>query len=162
MKRKSIGGLVLIILIISFLISSCTNKEKNQVYDKGKQGQWVYSTQKPSPDGDQKRATTYSKRPYPGQEGENVALASTETKPIIAPYLLGRLKYKVVIAEFQDNTKKGMRGLGSLVTQQLANQLEESGAVIVVDMEQVKKSLGGGDVSSLSMASSLWKLRTLL
>jgi hypothetical protein len=44
----------------------------------------------------------------------------------------------------------------------LAKQLEESGAVIVVDMELVKKSLGGGDVSFLSTATSLWKLRTLL
>jgi hypothetical protein len=165
MKRKRIAGLVLMILTVSFLISSCAlfgKKEKNQVYDKGKQGQWVYSSQKPSPDGDQKRATTYSKRPYPGQEGENVGLAGTETKPIIAPYLLGRLKYKVVVAEFQDNTRKGIRGLGALVTQQLARQLEESGAVVLVDMELVKKSLGGGDAGTLATATSLGKLRTLL
>jgi hypothetical protein len=165
MKNKRIVVLLVMILIASFLISSCAlfgTKKKDQVYDKGKEGQWVYSTQKTSPTGEQKRATTYSKRPYEGQEGEQVALAGAETKPSIQPYLLGRLKYKVVVAEFQDNTKQARRGLGSLVTQQLAKQLEESGAVIVVDMELVKKSLGGGDVSFLSTATSLWKLRTLL
>ena len=165
MKIQKIVGLILIIFTASFLISSCAlfeKKEKTQVYDKGKEGQWVYSSQKPSPAGDQKRATTYSKRPYAGREGEDVALAGTETKPIIPSYLLGRLKYKVVIAQFQDNTKKGREGLGGLVTQQLAKQLEESGAVVLVDMELVKKSLGVGDVGALASASSLLKLRTLL
>lgn len=165
MKRKRIVGLVLMMFTATFLISSCTlfkKKEKEQVYDKGKEGQWVYSTQKPSPAGDQKRATTYSKRPYPGQEGEDVALAGTGTGPIITPYLSGRLKYKVVVADFQDTTQKGRRRLGGLVTQQLAKQLEESGAVVLVDMEQVKKSLGKGNIGSLSTSSSLWKLRTLL
>jgi len=165
MKSKKIVVLVLVMLTASFLISSCAlfgKKEKDQASAKGKEGQWVYSTQKPSPTGEQKRATTYSKRPYAGKEGEEVALAGSETKPAITPYLLGRLKYKVVVAEFQDNTKQGgKRGLGALVTQQLANQLEESGAVVIVDMELVKKSLGG-DFSSLSATSSLWKLRTLL
>jgi hypothetical protein len=165
MKSKKIVLLVLVILTASFLISSCAlfgKKEKDQASAKGTEGQWVYSTQKPSATSEQKRATTYSKRPYAGKEGEDVALAGTETKPTITPYLLGRLKYKVVVAEFQDNTKQGSkRGLGALVTQQLAKQLEESGAVILADMELVKKSLGG-DFSSLSTASSLWKLRTLL
>jgi hypothetical protein len=164
MKSKKIVVLVLVMLTASFFISSCAlfgKKEKEQA--KGKEGQWVYSTQKTSPTGEQKRATTYSKKPYAGKEGEDVALAGAETKPVITPYFLGRLKYKVVVAEFQDKTKQGgKRGLGALVTQQLAKQLEESGAAIVVDMELVKKSLGGGDVSSLSTASSLWKLRTLL
>ena len=165
MKRKRIVGLVLMIFTASLLISSCTlfkKKEKEQAYDKGKEGQWVYSSQRPSPTGDRKRATTYSKRPYPGQEGEEVALAGTGSRPIITPYLSGRLKYKVVVADFQDTTKKGRRGLGGLVTQQLAKQLEESGAVVLVDMEQVKKSLSRGDIGFLSTSSSLWKLRTLL
>jgi hypothetical protein len=165
MKGKRIAGLVLIILIISFLISSCAlfeKKDKGQVYDKGKEGQWVYSTQKASSTGDQRRATTYSKRPYPGSGGEDVALAGTETKPIIAPYLSGRLKYKVVIAEFQDNAPKDALGLGALVTQELAKQLEESGAVVLVDMELVKKSLGVKDDGALSTPSALEKLRTLL
>jgi hypothetical protein len=166
MKRNNITEFVWMILIATFLMnSSCAlfgKKEGAQVYDKGKEGQWVYSTQKPSPSGDQKRATTYSKRPYAGSEGEEVAVAGTGTKPIVTPYLLGRLKYKVVIAKFQDNTKKGIRGLGDLVTQQLAKQLEESGAVVVVDIELVKKSLGGGEGSILSTPSSLWKLKSLL
>jgi hypothetical protein len=164
MKKVRFLGLVIFFFTASFFISSCSlfgNKEKNQVYDKGKEGQWVYSTQKPSASGDQKRATTYSKRPYAGKE-EDVALAGTEPKPVITPYLLGRLKYKVVITEFQDNTKKGIRGLEALVTQQLAKQLEESGAVVLVDMELVKKSLGGGDSAALTTPSSLLKLQTLL
>lgn len=164
MKSKRIMVLAVMILIASFLISSCAlfgKKDKEQV--QGKEGQWVYSSQKPSPTGDQRRATTYSKRPYAGKEGEEVALAGTETKPIITPYLLGRLRYKVVVTEFQDNTKQGgKRGLGALVTQQLALQLEGTGAVIVVDMEQVKKSLGGGELNSLSTPAALWKLRTSL
>jgi curli biogenesis system outer membrane secretion channel CsgG len=165
MKSKGVMVLVVMMIIASFLIASCAlfgTKEKEQA-DKGKEGQWVYSSQKPSPTGDQKRSTTYSKRPYAGKEGEDVALAGTETKPIITPYLLGRLKYKVAVAEFQDNTKQGgKRGLGALVTQQLSQQLEQTGAVIVVDMEQVKKSIGGGELNSLSTPSALWKLRTLL
>jgi curli biogenesis system outer membrane secretion channel CsgG len=166
MKITKVGILLIAtMLIASFLFSSCSlfgTKEKAQV-DKGKEGQWVYSSQKPSPTGEQKRATTYSKRPYAGKEGEEVALAGTETKPIITPYVLGRLKYKIVIAEFQDNTKQGgKRGLGVLVTQQLAQQLEETGAVIVADMEEVKKTVGGGELNSLSAPSTLWKLRILL
>jgi hypothetical protein len=165
MKSKIVWVLAVMMIIASFLISSCAlfgTKEKAQV-DKGKEGQWVYSTQKSSPGGDQKRSTTYSNRPYAGKEGEEVALGGTETKPIITPYLLGRLRYKVVVAEFQDNTKQGSkRGLGALVTQQLAQQLEGTGAVIVVDMEQVKKSLGGGELNSLSTPAALWKLRTSL
>jgi len=165
MKRKRIVGLVVMIFTASFLISSCTlfkKKEKDQPAGTAKEGQWVYSSQKPSATSDRKRATTYSKRPYAGQEGEDVALASPETKPVITPYLLGRLKYKLVVTEFQDNSKKGGRGLGALVTQQLGKQLEESGTVVLVDMELVKKSLGGGNVGFLSTPSSLWKLRTLL
>jgi hypothetical protein len=164
MKSKRMIVVVGMMIIASFLISSCAlfgKKEKEQA-EKGKEGQWVYSTQKPTATSEQKRATTYSKRPYAGKEEEDVALAGPETKPITMPYLLGRLKYKVVVAEFQDNTKQaGKRGLGALVTQQMASQLEESGAVIVVDMDMVKKSLGA-DLGSLSNASSLWKLRTLL
>jgi hypothetical protein len=165
MKRKRIGGLVLIILIVLFLLSSCAlfeKKEQGQVYDKGKEGQWVYSTQKTSPSGDQKRATTYSKRPYTGTGGEDVALTSAETKPVIAPYLSGRLKYKVVIAEFQDNSPKSTQGLGALVTQELAKQLEDSGAVVLVDIDLVKKSLRAGDAGALSTPSALEKLRTSL
>jgi hypothetical protein len=164
MKAKKIVGFVAIVTTL-FLISSCAffkKKEKDQVYDKGKEGQWVYSTQKPSPYGDQKKATTYDRRPYAGQEGEEEAVARTETKPIIAPYLLGRLKYKVVVVEFQDNTKKGGRGLGALVTQQLTKQLEESGAVVLVNMDAVRKSLGRGDPGFLTTPSALWKLRALL
>jgi hypothetical protein len=162
MKTKKIAGLVAIVTTV-LLISSCAlfqKKEKEQVYDKGKEGQWVYSTQRPSAFGDRKRATTYSKRPYAGQEGEDVALAR-ETKPSIAPYLLGRLKYKVVVVEFQHKIKQGRRGLGAVVTQQLVKQLEESGAV-VLDMNLVKNSLGRGDVGFLKTPSTLWKLRTLL
>jgi curli biogenesis system outer membrane secretion channel CsgG len=165
MKITKRGVVILMMITASFLISSCAlfgTKEKEPTA-KGKEGQWVYSSQKSSPTGDQKRATTYSKRPYAGKEGEEAALAGTETKPVITPYLLGRLKYKVVVAEFQDNTKQGgKRGLGTLVTQQLAQQLEDTGAVIVVDMEQVKKSLGGGELNSLSSPATLWKLRTVL
>jgi hypothetical protein len=163
MKAKKIVGLVVIITTCALLITSCTlfKKKEKEPYDKGGEGQWVYSSQKPSPYGDQKRGTTYTKRPYPGQEGEEVARAR-ETKPIIAPYLLGRLKYKVAVVEFQDNTKKGGRGLGALVAQQLTKQLEESGAVVLVNIDAVKKSLGGGDPSFLSTPSNLWKLRALL
>ncbi len=160
-----ITKIILMMLTASFLVSSCAlfgTKEKEQT-NKGKEGQWVYSSQKTSPTGEQKRSTTYSKRPYAGKEGEETALAGTAPKPIITPYLLGRLKYKVAVAEFQDSTKQGgKRGLGALVTQQLAQQLEETGAVIVVDMEQVKKSVGGGELNSLSTPATLWKLRTLL
>jgi hypothetical protein len=163
MKTKKIAGLVAIVTTV-LLISSCAlfhKKEKEPVDDKGKEGQWVYSTQRPSSYGDQKRATTYTKRPYAGQEGEDVALAR-ETKPSITPYLLGRLKYKVVVTEFQDKTKKGRRELGAIVTQQLAKQLEESGAVVLVNMDAVRKSLGRGDAGFLGTPSTLWKLRTLL
>jgi curli biogenesis system outer membrane secretion channel CsgG len=165
MKCKRIMALVMMVIMVSFLFSSCAlfgGKEKEQT-NKAKEGQWVYSSQKTSPTGDQKTATTYSKRPYAGKGGEEVALAGTETKPITPPYVLGRLKYKVVVAEFQDNTKQGgKRGLGTLVTQQIAQQLEQTGSVIVADMEQVKKSIGGAEVNSLSSPSTLWKLRTLL
>lgn len=159
---KKIAVLVALVTTV-LLISSCAlfqKKEKEQVYDKGKEGQWVYSSQRPSGFGDQKRATTYTKRPYAGQEGEDVARAR-ETKPSITPYLLGRLKYKVVVAEFQDKTKKG-KGLGAVVMQQLTKQLEESGAVVLVNMDTVRKSLGRGDVGFLKTPSTLWKLRTLL
>ena len=163
MKVKKIVGLVVIIATCSLLISSCTlfKKKEKEPSAPVSEGQWVYSSQKPSPYGDQKRGTTYSKRPYPGQEGEEVARAR-ETKPVIAPYLLGKLKYKVVVAEFQDNTKKAGGGLGALVTQQLTKQLEESGAVVVVNMDTVKKSLGRGDSGFLSTSSTLWNLRGLL
>jgi hypothetical protein len=163
MKRKKIAGLVVLVISV-LLISSCglfKKKEKEQVYDKGKEGQWVYSTQRPSSYGDQKRAITYSKRPYAGQEGEDVALAR-EIKPSITPYLLGRLKYKVVVVEFQDKTKKGRRELGAIVTQQLAKQLEETGAVILVNVDVVRKSLGRGDAGFLTTPSTLWKLGALL
>jgi hypothetical protein len=163
MQAKKLVVLVVIITTCAFLISSCTvfKKKEKEVYDKKGEGQWVYSSQKPSPYGDQKRGTSYSKRPYPGQEGEEVAYAR-ETKPFIAPYLLGRLKYKVVVVEFQDNTTKGGQGLGALVTQQLTKQLEESGAVVVVTMDAVKKSMGRSDAGFLSTSSALWKLRGLL
>ena len=163
MKVKKIVGLVVIIATCSLLISSCTlfKKKEKEPSAPVSEGQWVYSSQKPSPYGDQKRGTTYSKRPYPGQEGEEVARAR-ETKPVIAPFLLGKLKYKVVVAEFQDNTKKAGGGLGALVTQQLTKQLEESGAVVVVNMDTVKKSLGRGDSGFLSASSTLWNLRGLL
>jgi hypothetical protein len=163
MEVKKIVGLVVIIATCSLLITSCTlfKKKEKEGYDKGAEGQWVYSSQKPSPYGDQRRGTTYSKRPYSGQGGEEVARAP-ETKPIIAPYLLGRLKYKVVVVEFQDNTKKSGRGLGALVTQQLTKKLEESGAVVLLNMDAVKKSLGRGDSGFLTTPSALWKLRTLL
>lgn len=165
MKRKKTVGIVVMILAASFLISSCTlfkKKDKDQPAGTAKEGQWVYSSQKPSPTSERKRATTYSKRPYAGQEGEEVALAGPETKPTVTPYLQGRLKYKLVVTEFQDKTKRGERGLGGLVTQQLSKQLEESGAVVLVDMELVKKSLGNRDAGFLSTTSSLWQLRTLL
>ena len=165
MKIKRPVGIVVMILAASFLISSCTlfkKKEKDQPTGTVKEGQWVYSSQKSSPTSDRKRATTYSKRPYVGEEGEDVALAGPETKSIITPFLQGRLKYKLVVTEFQDKTKRSGRGLGGLVAQQLSKQLEESGAVVFVDMEVVKQSLGRGDAGFLTTASSLWKLRTLL
>jgi hypothetical protein len=165
MKSKWTMVAVAMMISASFFISSCAlfgTKEKEQA-NKGKEGQWVYSSQKTSPTGDQRTATTYSKRPYAGKGGEEVASTGMETKPTIPPYLLGRLKYKVVVAEFQDSTKQGSkRGLGALVTQQVIQQLEGTGAVVVADMEQVKKSLGGGEVNSLSAPTTLWKLRTLL
>lgn len=165
MKNKRMLVVLVMMIIASFLISSCAlfGSEEKKEADKGREGQWVYSSQKTSPTGDQKTATTYSKRPYAGKGSEEVALAGPENKPIITPNLLGRLKYKVVVAEFQDNTKLGAkRGLGALVTQQVAQQLEETGAVMVVDMEQVKKSIAGGELNSLSGPSTLWKLRTSL
>ena len=165
MKNRRMLGIVMVMIIALFLISSCSlfgGKEKKKV-NKPSEGQWVYSSQKTSPTGDQRTATTYSKRPYAGKGGEDVALAGPETRPIVTPTPLGRLKYKVVVAEFQDNTKQGAkRGLGALVTQQLAQRLEETGAVIVVDMEQVRKSIMGGEFNSLSGPSTLWKLRTSL
>jgi hypothetical protein len=165
MKITKIGVLLVMLLTALFFISSCAlfGKKDKEQEAKGKEGQWIYSSQKTSPTGEQRRATTYSKRPYAGKEGEEVALAGTETKPVITPYILGRLKYKVAVAEFQDNTKQGAkRGLGALVTQQLAQQLEETGVVIVADMEQVRKTVGGGEIISLSAPSTLWKLRALL
>ena len=66
------------------------------------------------------------------------------------------------MVEFQDKTEKGKGGLGALVTQRLGKQLEESGAVVLVNMDMVKKSLGRGDAGFLSTSSALWKLRTLL
>jgi hypothetical protein len=163
MQAKKIAVLVLIITTCAFFISSCTlfKKKEKEVYDTKNEGQWVYSSQKTSPYGDRKRGTTYSKRPYPGAEGEEIAYAR-EAKPFVAPYLLGRLKYKVVVVDFQDKTKKGGRGLGALVAQQLTKQLEESGAVVLVTMDAVKKSLGRSDAGFLSTSSAMWKLRTLL
>jgi hypothetical protein len=163
MKAKKIVGLVTLATMCVLLISSCTlfTKKEKDVYDKKGEGKWVYSSEKPSPYGDQKRGTTYSKRPYPGQEGEEVARAR-ETAPTVVPYLLGRLKYKVVVVEFQEKTKTRGRGLGALVTQQLAKQLEESGTVVLVPMDAVRKSMGRVDAGSLSTSSALWKLRTLL
>ena len=163
MRAKKIVGFVVIISSL-FLISSCAvfkKKDKNQVYDKGKEGQRVYSTQKPSPTGDHKRATTYAKRPYAGQEEEEV-VARTETKSIVTPYLLGRLKYKVVVLRFEDKTKESSRGLGAIVTQQLVKQIEESDAMVLLDMNLVRKSLRRADVGFLTTPSALWKLRTLL
>jgi hypothetical protein len=165
MKSKRAVVLIAMVITVSFLISSCAlfkKKEKEQVYEKGKEGQWVYSQQKPSATGDKRRATSYSKRPYEGNEGTDVAFAGSETKPAGTPYLLGRLRYKVVIAEFQDNSKKNKLGLGALVTQQLSKQLEGSGAVVIVDKDLVKKSIGAGEGLSLTTPASLWKLRTLL
>ena len=164
MRAKKIVGFVAIVTTL-FLISSCAlfkKKDKDRVYDKGKEGTWVYSTQKPSPHGDQRQATTYDKRPYAGQARDEETVVRTETKPISVPYLLGRLKYKVVVVEFQDNTKKSGRGLGTLVTQQLTKKLEESGAVVLVNMDTARKSLGRGDPGFLTTPSALWKLRTLL
>ena len=92
-KITKIGVLLVTMLTALFLISSCAlfgKKDKEQAA-KGKEGQWVYSSQKTSPTGEQKRATTYSKRPYAGKVGEEVALAGTETKPTITPYVLGIL-----------------------------------------------------------------------
>lgn len=166
MRRKKIVGLVVMVLAISLFISSCSlfkDKDKEKVYDKGKEGQWVYSQQKTSPTGDQRRATSYSKRPYEGKEGGgDVASARTEAKTASTPYLFGRLKYKVVIVDFQDNSKKSRQSFGALVTQQLSKQLDGSGTVVLVDIESVKKSMGSSDSGSLTMPSSLGKLRTLL
>jgi hypothetical protein len=163
MQVKKTIRLVVIITTCAFLISSCTlfKKKEKETYDASKEGQWVYSAERTSQYGDRRRGTTYSKRPYAGEGGEEVARASG-TKPFIAPYLLGRLKYKVVVVEFQDNAKKGRGGLGGLVTQQLTKQLEESGAVVLVNMDAVTKSLGRGDPSFLATPSALWKLRSLL
>ena len=65
MRAKKIVGFVAIVITL-FLISSCAlfkKEDKDRVYDKGKEGKWVYSTQKPSPYGDQKQSTTYDKSP---------------------------------------------------------------------------------------------------
>jgi len=162
-KTKKIFGLV-VVLTSLFLISSCLpwgkKKEEKGLYEKGKEGKWVYSEQRPSPYGEGKRAVTYSKRPYGVKEGEGEEVG--RPKPVITPYLLGRLKYKVVLMEFQDETEGGRKGLGAIVAQELAKQLEESGTVVLVDMELVKKTLRGGDVSLLMEPNSLWRLRTLL
>jgi hypothetical protein len=165
MKITKVGVVLVTLIAALFLMSSCAlfGKKEKEPEAKGKEGQWIYSSQKTSPAGEQRKATTYSKRPYAGKEGEELASAGTETKPVITPYILGRLKYKVAVAELKDNTKQGdKRGLGPIVTQQLAQQLEETGVVIVADMAQVKKSVGVGELNSLSAPATLWKLRTLL
>jgi len=164
--RKKTMGLVTLVLALSFFISACSlfgKKENQQVYNKGKEGQWVYSQQKNSPTGDQKRATSYSKRPYEGKDtGGDAVSERVESKPALTPYLFGRLRYKVVIAEFQDNTKKSRQSFSSTVMEQLSKQLDETGAVVVVDRDQVKKILGIVEGGSSVTPSSLVKLRTLL
>ncbi len=163
MKAKKILRLGLV-LIISLLISSCLpwgkKKDEERVYEKGKEGQWVYSEQRPTRYGEKKRAVSYSKRPYGAKEGEGEGIA--RSKPVITPYLLGRCKYKVLVVEFPEKTKRGRRGLGAIVVQELAKQLEESGAVVLVDMELVKKSLGRKDINYLTKPSTLWRMKTLL
>ncbi|RLB08196.1 MAG: hypothetical protein DRG50_00600 [Deltaproteobacteria bacterium] len=160
MKAKSMMGTG-IILAILFIISSCLpwgkKKEEERLYEKGKEGRWVYSEQRPSSYDERKRAVTYSKRPYGAEEGEVV-----RPQPTVTPYLLGRLKYKVVVLEFQDQTKEGRRGLGAIVAQELAKQLEESEAVVLVDINMIKKSLGEIDITELTEPFYLWKMKTLL
>lgn len=162
MKKKAIWWLG-VVLTSFFLITSCLpwkKKDEEGLYEKGKEGRWVYSQQQPSPYGEGKEATTYSKRPYEAQEGEDVAV--DQPKSVVTPYLLGNLKYKVVLLEFQEQTKQERRGLGAVVSQELARQLEESGAVILVDMELIKKSLRNKDHQYLKEPSTLWKMKTLL
>ncbi|UCC66518.1 MAG: hypothetical protein JSW32_00810 [Deltaproteobacteria bacterium] len=162
MKARKIWWLVAVFTLL-LLASSCLpwgkKKDEEKLYKEGKEGRWVYSERRPSPYGEEKKAVTYSKRPYGAKEGEEEVAPS---KPIITPYLIGRLKYKVVMVEFQDETKGDRRGLGSIVSQELAKQLEQSGMVVLVDMEVVKKSLGSWDLQLLKDPTSLWKLKTLL
>jgi hypothetical protein len=155
----------LIVLQTSLIfISSCLpwgqKKDEERLYEKGKEGKWVYSEQRPSPYGEEKKAVTYSKKPYGTMEGEGEG--AVQPQPIATPYLLGRLKYKVIVLDFQDETKEERKGLGSIVAQELDKQLEESGVVLLVDIELVKKSLEGESLNSLTEPSQLWKVRTFL
>lgn len=140
------------------LFTSCAifgKKDKGQAMEMGKEGQWVYSAQRPSATGEGKRATTYAKRPYAAGEE-----AQGEGRPVLPPTLLSRLKYKVVVADFQDLTKGVKKGVANLATQELTRRLEESGVVIVLDIEEVKKGLGTSAVS-FADATTQWRLRTL-
>jgi hypothetical protein len=160
--RKKILELVVLVFTVAFIIPACST-DKGQVYNKGKEGQWVYSQQKGSSMGDQRRATSYSKRPYEGKDaGGDTVSARAETKPALTPYLFGRLRYKVLITEFQDNAKKSRKSISAAVNEQLSKQLDETGAVVVVDREQAKKILGNIEGGAAIAPSSLVKLRTLL
>jgi len=160
---KKIFFLVVLQTFLIF-ISSCLpwgqKKDEERLYEKGKEGRWVYSEQRPSPYGEGKDAVTYSKKPYGIKEGEGEGVVQPQR--VTTPYPLGRLKYKVVVMDFQDETKKERKELGSIVAQELAKQLEESGVALLVDMELVKKSLKGESLNSLTEPSLLWRIRTLL
>jgi len=153
-------GRTVLSLVLLLAICSCLpwKKKETEVPQKKTEGRWVYSEQRRSPAGEDKRAVDYSKRPYTTPEGE----AAQVPQPIITPYLVGRLKYKVVLLEFEDNTKEERRNLGPIVTQALAKQLDESGTAVLVDEELVKKSLGQVEPHTLTEFSSLQRLRTLL
>ena len=159
------GRLVTLIVIVTslFLITSCFwKKDKEEVTNKSDEGKWVQSQQRRSKYSERKSPVTYSKRPYGATEEEKAAASTKPQKTFVTPYLLGRLKYKVVVTEFRDKNTTGRKGLGSIASQELTKQLEESGAVVVVDLDLVKKSLGSKDAGFLSSSSSLWKLRTIL
>jgi len=145
------------------LICSCLpwkKKEPESDVKKSGEDRWVYSEQKSSRFGEQRRAVSYSSRPYAAPEAGEAAPASSG--PILTPYLLGRLKYKLVVLEFFDKTKKGRGRLGPIVTQELSAQLEKSGAAVLVDEEVVKKTMEKLDEEYLTQPSSLRSLRTLL
>jgi len=162
LRAETVLRAVVLVSCVVLLCSCLPWKKKESEADakKPSESRWVYSEQKSSRFGEQRRAVSYSSRPYAGSEaGESVAATA---RPILTPYLLGRLKYKLVVLEFLDRTTQGKGRLSVVVTQEVASQLEKSGAAVLVDGEVVKKSVGKLDAEYLTQPSSLRSLRTLL
>jgi hypothetical protein len=149
--------------MIALLLPSCwpwgRKKEDAGQRKPATEGKWVYSQQKPSPPGGRKGAVSYDTRPY--QETEETGISAPAAPAIGAPYLLGGLKYKVVVLEFEGNISEDARGIETLVTQEIVRQLEDSGAIVVMDLELVRKSVTARDGNLLDR-ELLKQLRRIL